>query len=91
MKTDVKLEAFMDWLVETEVCTPESAISYDSYVRNAAKLLGSDVSTLTNARNVDLLIEGLNDPSDINSVDQSDKTLKNYEAGLKAYRDFLLR
>ncbi|MBP3944508.1 hypothetical protein J5U18_13270 [Sphingobacteriaceae bacterium WQ 2009] len=82
-----KNEFFIQWLVDNNITSRESAVSYDSYVRNAfsyiAKLQALDTNTIEEIINI------LSENGIAKNIKKSPKTILNYLSGLRAYGEFL--
>ncbi|MDM1383508.1 MULTISPECIES: hypothetical protein [Myroides] len=88
MKKD-KNEAFMSWLVDNNITSSESAISYDSYVRNALFCLNLHTSQIHTINVIEEVIEALSATDIAQKYNKSLKTIQNYLSGLRAYGEFL--
>ena len=86
---EVKLQVFIEWLVENDYLSLDSAASYDSYVRNACSLVNIDVQELNTLGEVEDVINYLSQPNVILREAKSSKTISNYKSGLRMYAEFL--
>ncbi len=86
---EIKLQTFIDWLINNDYISADSAASYDSYVRNACLLVNTDIGKLNTLDHVEDLINYLSQPNLILIKDKSPKTITNYKSGLRMYAEFL--
>lgn len=86
---EMKLQPFIDWLIINDYVSPNSAASYDSYVRNACRLVNIDIEKVNTIDGVEDIINYLSQPNVGLKKDKSPKTLTNYKSGLRMYGEFL--
>lgn len=88
MKTE-KNERYINWLIDNNITSKESAVSYDSYVRNALLCLELDMFQIQDINTVEDVIDVLSIKNTAQKFDKSPKTIQNYLSGLRAYGEFL--
>src|SRR5690606_31728529 len=86
---EVKLQAFIDWLINNDYVSRDSAISYDSYVRNACRLVNIALEQINTLEEVEDIVNYLSQPNVGLLKNKSQKTLTNYKRGLRMYAEFL--
>ncbi|MBP0613677.1 hypothetical protein J8J42_11570 [Chryseobacterium sp. cx-311] len=86
---EVKLQAFIDWLINNDYVSRDSAISYDSYVRNACRLVNIALEQINTLEEVEDIVNYLSQPNVGLLKNKSQKTLTNYKSGLRMYAEFL--
>lgn len=82
-------ESFISWLVDNNITSSESAISYDSYVRNSLLFLKLNMLQIQDINVVEEVIDALSATGIAQKMNKSPKTIKNYLSGLRAYGEFL--
>lgn len=84
-----KNDHFINWLVDNNITSKESAVSYDSYVRNALLCLELDMSQVQDINTVEDVIDVLSIKNTAQKFDKSPKTIQNYLSALRTYGEFL--
>lgn len=87
---EVKLQAFIDWLINNDYVSRDSATSYDSYVRNACQLANLSVEKINTVEDVEDVVNYLSQPHVVLETNKSPKTVTNYKSGLRLYGEFLI-
>lgn len=84
-----KNDNFINWLIANNITSNESAISYDSYVRNALLCLDLNMSQVQEVNIVKYVIDVLSLKGTAQKYDKSPSTVKKYLSALRAYGEFL--
>lgn len=84
-----KNDNFINWLIANNITSNESAISYDSYVRNALLCLELNMSQVQDVNAVEEVIDVLSRKDTAQKYEKSIKTIQNYLSGLRAYGEFV--
>ena len=76
-----KNDNFINWLIANNITSNESAISYDSYVRNALLCLELNMSQVQDVNAVEEVIDVLSRKDTAQKYEKSIKTIQNYLGG----------
>lgn len=84
-----KLNDFIIWTQQYDKISEDSAISYDSYVRNAFLTINKEVSNITSTTKVEKIINYFSQENIAIIHNKSRKTISNYLSGLRLYGEYL--
>lgn len=80
---------FINWLTANNITSKDSAVSYDSYVRNALLCLKLNMPQVQDINAVEEVIDVLSIRDSAQKFDKSPKTIQKYLSGLRAYGEFI--